>query len=331
MVRRHAPENDLPFAWVLHISSDGAVRSIDTVPEALEAEDGGFYWIHMKRADARAIRWLRAQIDIPDSVKEVLLSQEDEEPHLTGHENYICGVFRDFTQELDGASDEVSRLCFYVTDRVIITARRHPVHASIEARRAIEQSQADIHRPIDIFKLLLEKIVDGFEARVEQLWSSVDHIEDHVLDDNMYDDRHQLSQIRRSAASAHRLISSNYRAVLKMQKLPQLYPQTQDLLVHIGHHLENVQHESSSIQDRARLLHEELNAQLASETNRQLVILTILGTLIMPPTLISGMFGMNLKGLPFSDDESGFWMAFALCLLSSLLTYAVVWVSSRRS
>jgi Mg2+ and Co2+ transporter CorA len=43
------------------------------------------------------------------------------------------------------------------------------------------------------------------------------------------------------------------------------------------------------------------------------------------------MFGMNLKGVPFADDENGFWMAFAICLLSSALTYAIVWISSRKN
>ena len=330
MARRNPPEDDFPFAWVMQIYPDGAVHELKALPDDLNTIDGTL-WVHLKRADLRAMRWLREQIDVPTSVKDVLLSQEDEEPYLSGREDYICGVFRDFTQELGGAGEDVSRICFYVTERIIITARRQPVHASIEARRAIEQSQLLIQRPLDIFQLLLEKIVDGFEARIEQLWNHLDRIEDHVLDDRTHDDRHQLGQIRRSAATVHRLISSNHRAVSKMLKLPQLYQHTREVLQHMAHHLENVTHESSSIQDRARLLHEELNAQLADETNRQLYILTILGTLIMPPTLISGMFGMNLKGVPFADDESGFWMAFITCLLSSALTYAIVWISSRKA
>ena len=330
MARRYPPEDDFPFAWIMQIDHEGNARELKALPDGLNTIDGTL-WVHLKRADLRAMRWLREQSSVPASVKDVLLSQEDEEPYLSGREDYICGVLRDFTQELGGAGEDVSRICFYVTESLIITARRQPVRASIKARRAIEQSQAVIQRPLDIFQLLLEKIVDGFEVRIEQLWSNLDRIEDHVLDDHTHDDRHQLGQIRRSAATVHRLISSNHRAVLKMLKLPQLYMQTREILQHMAHHLENVTHESSSIQDRARLLHEELNAQLADETNRQLYILTILGTLIMPPTLISGMFGMNLKGVPFADDENGFWMAFLTCLLSSALTYAIVWISSRKN
>jgi zinc transporter len=47
--------------------------------------------------------------------------------------------------------------------------------------------------------------------------------------------------------------------------------------------------------------------------------------LLLPPTtLIAGIFGMNTKGPPFADDESGFLWAMALVVLSSVAVYAVM-------
>jgi hypothetical protein len=35
------------------------------------------------------------------------------------------------------------------------------------------------------------------------------------------------------------------------------------------------------------------------------------GAVALPPTFITGLFGMNVKGLPFTDDEFGFIYATA--------------------
>ena len=65
-------------------------------------------------------------------------------------------------------------------------------------------------------------------------------------------------------------------------------------------------------------------AQIANNTNCSLSLLTGVTTLLLPPTFITGLFGMNVKGLPFTDDESGFIYAVAMCALSSLAMYVAV-------
>jgi zinc transporter len=45
---------------------------------------------------------------------------------------------------------------------------------------------------------------------------------------------------------------------------------------------------------------------------------------LMPPTLITGIFGMNTKGLPFTDLDTAFLWASVLMLLSSFGAYLVM-------
>jgi zinc transporter len=44
----------------------------------------------------------------------------------------------------------------------------------------------------------------------------------------------------------------------------------------------------------------------------------------MPPTLVTGVFGMNTKALPFADSEVGFWWAAVLIAGASLAAYFVL-------
>ena len=76
--------------------------------------------------------------------------------------------------------------------------------------------------------------------------------------------------------------------------------------------------------ERARLLQEEVAAHLAEESNRQLYVLSILSALFLPPTFITGLFGMNVKGLPFADDPRGYLFVVGLSLLSAGATYGII-------
>jgi zinc transporter len=44
----------------------------------------------------------------------------------------------------------------------------------------------------------------------------------------------------------------------------------------------------------------------------------------MPPTLATGIFGMNIKDLPFTDLDTAFLWASALMLLSSFAAWLIM-------
>ncbi len=78
------------------------------------------------------------------------------------------------------------------------------------------------------------------------------------------------------------------------------------------------------MRDRARLLQEEVGAKMVEETNNHLHVLSILTMLFLPPTLITGVFGMNTKGLPFTENDYAFLLAIGLLFSSSLIVYLVM-------
>jgi zinc transporter len=94
----------------------------------------------------------------------------------------------------------------------------------------------------------------------------------------------------------------------------------------LAQRLDALDHDIVEIRDRSRLLQEEVSAAIASQSDRSLTILTIITTVILPPTLVTGIFGMNVKGLPFNEDPSGFLWTAALMTASSL---AVFWVMKK--
>jgi zinc transporter len=67
---------------------------------------------------------------------------------------------------------------------------------------------------------------------------------------------------------------------------------------------EDVERDAATLQDRARLLYEEIGSRVADRSNRSLSALTVISTLLLPPTFGVGAFGMNVGGIPWGQKRS---------------------------
>src|SRR5262249_41053410 len=85
--------------------------------------------------------------------------------------------------------------------------------------------------------------------------------------------------------------------------------------------LDALEHDFGSLQDRSRFLQDEVATKMTAITNRRLFTLSILTACLLPPTLVTGFFGMNTKPLPFQQIGGGTWYALGLCVLAAALAY----------
>ena len=82
--------------------------------------------------------------------------------------------------------------------------------------------------------------------------------------------------------------------------------------------------DQSELYERAKLLQEEIASRVAEDTNRNLYVLSVLTAVLMPMTLVTGIFGMNTGGLPFATGDHAFWWVMLLVLAAGVGTAALL-------
>ena len=55
-------------------------------------------------------------------------------------------------------------------------------------------------------------------------------------------------------------------------------------------------------------------SSLANRTNEVMKVLTVLSTIALPSIVISGIYGMNLKGIPYLDSPHAMWIVGCLMI-----------------
>lgn len=288
------------------------------------AEPGGWIWIHLSLTTTYARNWISDVAPLPERARAILLSDDDHQL-LEPIEGGVAGVFADLLREFAGETRELGRLHFALTDTLVVSGRRAALGA---IQRTLDALGKGKKFPDAI--TLLEEIVSHFADAVamvaQELSDTLDAIEESLIDDATAGERRKLGPTRRTAVRIHRQLST-----LRLLFRRWSAPAATDTPTRIGattgrlaQRLDSLDQETVAIQERARLLQDELAAKVAAETNRHLFVLTVLTAFLLPPTLISGIFGMNVSDLPFTKEGGGFIWAMGLIIFSSLLVYAVM-------
>jgi zinc transporter len=68
----------------------------------------------------------------------------------------------------------------------------------------------------------------------------------------------------------------------------------------------------SALVERIRLVQEELVALVKEQTSRTLFVLTVVTVPALPMTIIPGLFGMNIGGMPSQHHAGAFWLVVLL-------------------
>jgi zinc transporter len=304
----------------------GTGRAAAAPTLAADAAGEAWNWSHFRLSDVRARSLLANAPELPTAIREIFVGVEDR-IRIEQSDEWVFGVLPDLERELGGRSQGHGRLVFAFDPTRLITGRTHPLWAVDDLRRKVEAGER--------FDLPVKALVEAVEIHVEHMESILDDltarlavVEDYVLrepqdpsDTGLSALRRELSHHRRELQALRGALTRAYagrqgrRAELLAQWLPEVIPWTED-----------VDREAGGLQDRARLLHEEIDTLINGATNRSMRALTVMSTLLIPPTLIVGAFGMNLGGMPFAHSGAGFAWATGLCVA---VVGAAVWMLRR--
>jgi zinc transporter len=308
------------FAYRFDADGIGSALAQNAAP-ALPDPEGRFWWVHVNLVDKRGRDWVSRLAFVPEEAKEVLLaSTQHDQVDIEG--DVLAGVFVDLKLDFAQASDELAQLRFILADRLLITGRRQSLR-SIEATRAAVDAGRSIESALDLLETIVDREADGVAAAATALGHGVDSVEDEILDGSGADAGAAIGAIRRRAVKLNRQLSRLMGLFRRVELAPalRLPADVREAAGRIAQRLDSIHQEVHASQERARLLQDEIAARLGAETNRQLYALSMLTAVFLPATLVTGLFGMNAKGLPFAEDDWGFWWACAVAVAAALMVY----------
>jgi len=311
------------LVWAFRIHDDGTADPMP-IDAPIERHHDGWLWLHLNLADVRACQWLRS-IELPAAATTMLLSRDrHQQLHAAGA--CVYGIFADLTRGIAGSNDEIRHLRFAMTEKLLVSGRHHALTSVDAARTSIERGERRLPSVAALLELIVEHLADGVDRIADDLANELDAIDDELAAGAIRVERQKLARVRRTSVKIHRQLTGLRMLFHRLERegTQGVTPPLQLAASKLAQRLDGLDHSIVEMRDRAWLLQEEVTAGMAEETNRHLYILSILTTLFLPPTLVTGVFGMNTKGLPFTENEAAFLLASGLMFGSALAVYLIM-------
>ena len=311
------------LVWAFHIHADGSSETLE-IDQPIEARHDGWLWLHLNLVDQRVGSWLRS-VDLPPGAA-ALLTAHDNHQQLHAQDACIYGVITDLSREIGATGDEFAHLHFAMTERLLISGRYRPLNAVERVREMMEQGQARLSGTAALLELIVDHVAEAVDRLADKLAEDLDGIEDRLIRGQTADGRQSLANARRTSVKLHRQLAGLRSLFHRLERegAPHLQQALALAAKKLAQRLDALDHDIVEIRDRARLLQEEMSALTADESQRSLSFLTVITTVFLPPTLVTGFFGMNTKNLFFSEDPDGTLWALGFVLLSAALVITLM-------
>ncbi|MEO5769066.1 MAG: CorA family divalent cation transporter [Polyangia bacterium] len=277
-------------------------------------------WLHFNLADNRVRSWIRRQRDWPEEARETLLNPS---AHVFAQTlpHGLVAVLSDLHHDLRADPEGFGLLSIYIDRRWAISGRRHALRSADQLRRSLLRG-LEVETPMAWFQELVLALADTAAKVVNGLNDEVDDAEDKILVGRVHAQATVLGRIRRILARLRRQVVANRAALATVSANFPAWcdPEYRESSRQAVGRLEAVAQDLELVQERTRLLQEEIASRLGEATSRNLFLLSVLTATFLPVTLISGIFGMNVGGLPWLKSPSGFWWACGLMVAAAVTT-----------
>jgi len=235
-------------------------------------------------------------------------------------------IFANTNFLIPGPDDyNMEAVSFIISEGVLVTIRQVPLRTFTDMQRRVGVSPKLYPTGYHILVAILESRIDLDADMIELMAKEIAQFsksissgesvsEDFLLDINQLQENTMM--VRENIIDKQRMLSS----FLKSDKSPRDVHAKLNVLVKDIASLLN--HTNFNF-ERLEYLQDTVLGLINLDQNKIMKLLTFVSLLFMPPTLISGIFGMNV-GLPITNTKWDFVIVFGIMLVSVLIASFVL-------
>ena len=237
---------------------------------------------------------------------------------------YLFAVLKTVTLEPDNSLTEGDLDLFLGRDFLITVeeAKCPPVRQLLDdVRKAASGLRAD-----QVFYRITDGIVDSYLPVLDRFSELIDGLEDQVLDRPTPDALARIFDSKRSLILLRRVLVNTRDVAAHLQRSEsdlihrEMWPFLRDVYDHVARNLDLVEMQRDLLTGTLDIY----LSSVANRTNQVMKVLTVLGTIALPALVISGIYGMNLKGLPWADSPHGTVLVSSIMLATTAVLLLIL-------
>jgi magnesium transporter len=311
-------------------------RIVDDLPPSelgkvrkLATEAGDFVWVGLHEPTEQELATVAEEFGLhPLAVEDAFTAHQ--RPKLERYEHTLFLTVKSLWYVDAHDAVETGEINMFVGSDFVITVRHGAGSELHSARRDLEAKAAVLtHGPSAVVYAVCDRVVDGYLAVMSSLEEDVDEVETSVFSPARTNDSARIYTLKREIAEARR-------AVLPLREPMRRFatgavpgieegsaPFFRDVLDHLNQ-------ASETVDGLDQLLSTAFDAHLAQisvQQNEDMRKISAGAAIVVVPTLIAGVYGMNFTHMPELSWQFGY--PYAIALMAACCV--VLWLWFKRS
>ncbi|HEY7501681.1 MAG TPA: magnesium/cobalt transporter CorA [Vicinamibacterales bacterium] len=299
----------------------GSTQVVDRVdPAWLQPGSGVCVWVDLSGASEQEVKVLTEifkfhELSIEDAVAEI------HHPKVESYGDYLYLILHGIDFHAREHAFRTQEIDFFLGPQYLVTFHAG-TSRSVQRIAEICPRNARVlgEGPAALLYRIVDTMVDNYRPEVEKLATRLDALEKEVFQRPKATLVKRILDFKRDISSLRRVVMPQRDAVgrLARREFTQISEQLSYKFRDVHDHLVRLSDEAVYFQDRISSLLDAHLSNVSNQLNGVMKVLTIISTIFMPLTVLTGMYGMNvpLPHLPGGEDAQFWWIGAVMVLVS---------------
>ena len=259
--------------------------------------------------------WLREESRLPDVVVDALLAEESRPRCMAVDDGVLLNLRGVNIYPGADPADMVSIQIWGERQLIVSTQRQR-----LRAVNDVEKHLHDGTGPKDVGELLADlsnSLSERMSHVVQNINDQVDQLEEDLVDESARENRNELKLLRREVIRLRRYIAPQREAMAALagENIRWVPPLEKQQIRSSADRLTLFVEEICLVRERASIIQDELSSDQAARMNKNMYVLAIISGIFLPLTLITGLLGINVAGIPGADSPWAFGLVTFVLIL----------------
>jgi len=320
-------ELDGPLLYGRVLDGNGGGRPIgwEEAKAWCPANPGEVLWVHLCRHYPAVGDWLENGLCIPEPTAELLVS-DSTRPRAFTESGALVSTLRAINFNPGAEPEDMVALQLWCDGTRLVTLRRQPLQSPRDVLAAIDRGTGpcDAGRTISD---IIEAVVDHMSYAIVDTNEEIDKLEAADLDSDADATLTAISDIRRNCLALKRHMAPQHEALEAISRsAPHWFgKKNRREIAESIDRLRRFLDDLDISKESALVLQDDIRARSVAKSGRTSFMLTLVASIFLPLTFITGLLGMNVSGIPSATDPNAFWVVVGLCGGILVMQLALFW------
>lgn len=321
-------EDGLIAAYI--VNSTGAGTAVDWTGVGSAIPDDGLLWIHLDRNSEAAQDWITNTSGVAPVIAAALLAKETR-PRSFSTSTGLFVILRGVNLNEGEKPHDMVSLRLWIEEHRVISVRIRPVKAVSDIASHIAEGRGP--KSVGGFLAhITQGLANRMEPAIQEMVDGIDQLEERVDDARNASMRKDLTGLRHKAIVLRRYLAPQRDALGRIGAEPLSWLSIDDKMAirEATDRTTRYVEELDEMRERCGILQDEILNILSMQMNHRVYVLTALAAMVVPLTLVSGLLGMNVGGIPLAEAKHGFWWVLgglaAISVIGALVLKRLKWV-----